>query len=654
MWTPPERPETSSRSNLPCVEARGDPAGQTRQPLTLSLNSISRAHAEGSRTRLAARRLPTRRCLLSRATRCALSPPQDGAVAWYTAPCMKFRTLFSLLLLSVIARSQTPPEPHAYAVPMRDGIHLATDVYGAEPGVRKPVLLMRTPYNKRGAKATAERYATAGYIAIVQDARGAYASEGKYLHYNNDDQDGFDTIDWIVQQPWSNGKVGMWGTSHPGEVQWVAAATRHPGLVVIAPVAAASSLYRILYQDGALLLALIASGAGLTVNPPPPGITAPKDFTSIHYHLPLSTLDEAIGWPQPWLTSQILHNRPDGYWLRLEAKSQLETLNVATQNIVGYYDLSCSEVVDDFLRLPNRGNKQLILGPWDHSTIGKQIVAGVDFGPEAKLDIVGENLQWFDRFLKPVQDLKPFASVRYFLMGANVWRSADKWPPADTIATWFYLHSAGRANTRAGDGKLTAKSPAGPEPADSFESDPDRPVPSEAEDAAQPSRGTPWRPVDRSKIEDRQDVLVFTAAVQSAPLSIAGQILADFWVSVDAPDADWAVKLVDVASDGVARGLAEGILRSSGRDPLKYPALLDPGHRVRLTVNLGHAAATILSGHALRIEIAGSSFPMFDRNLHTGEGPTGTRKQVALQTVYHDSNFASRLRLPVLEPRRIR
>jgi putative CocE/NonD family hydrolase len=532
---------------------------------------------------------------------------------------------------------------------MRDGIHLATDVYGAEPDVRKPVLLMRTPYDKRGPKATAERYAAAGYVAIVQDARGAYASEGKYVHYNNDDQDGFDTIDWIVQQPWSNGKVGMWGTSHPGEVQWVAAAARHPGLVAIAPVAAASSLYHILYQGGALLLALTASGANLTVNPPPPGVTAPKDFTLIHHHLPLSTLDEAIGWPQPWLTSQILHNRPDGYWLRLEAKSQLETLEVATQNIVGYYDLSCGQVVENFQNLPNHGNKQLILGPWDHSTIGKQVVAGVDFGPEAKFDVVAENLQWFDRFLKPAKDVKPFSRVRYFLMGDNVWRTADEWPPADTISTAFYLHSAGKANKRSGDGKLTRQPPDGMESSDAFESDPDRPVPSEAEDAVQPSRGTPWRPVDRSKIEDRQDVLVYSGAVQSTPLSIAGQVLADFWISVNASDSDWAVKLVDVAPDGVARGLSEGILRSSGRDPVQYPALLDPGQRAHLTVDLGHTAATILPGHALRIEIAGSAFPMFDRNLHTGEGPTGTRKQVALQTVYHDRNFASCLRLPLLD-----
>src|SRR5262249_45313475 len=192
----------------------------------------------------------------------------------------------------------------------------------------------------------------------------------------------------------------------------------------------------------------------------------------------------------------------------------------------------------------------------------------------------------------------------------------------------FYLHSEGKANTRGGDGKLTLIAPAAAEPADRFESDPDRPTPSEAADAPQPSRSTPWRPVDRRSIEDRRDVLVYTAAIQSKPLSIAGRILADLWVGVDAPDADWAVKLIDLAPDGVARGLAEGILRSSARDPLRYPSLLEPGRRYHVAVDLGHTAATILPGHALRVEVAGSSFPMFDRNLHTGEGPTGTRKQV--------------------------
>src|SRR5258708_12167439 len=141
------------------------------------------------------------------------------------------------LLVLLAAAAQAPAAPHVYAVPMRDGIHLATDVYGEAAGAREPVLLMRTPYNKRGAKAIAERFTAAGYVVVAQDTRGAYASEGKYVHYNNDDQDGFDTIEWIVQQPWSNGKVGMWGSSHPGAVQWAAAADPPYGLLAVPPTA---------------------------------------------------------------------------------------------------------------------------------------------------------------------------------------------------------------------------------------------------------------------------------------------------------------------------------------------------------------------------------------------------------------------------------
>jgi len=560
---------------------------------------------------------------------------------------MKSSTICLLVLFAALTRAQTPDSVQTYKVQMRDGIHLATDVYGSMPNVRLPALLMRTPYNKKGSMATAQRFAAAGYVAVVQDTRGAHASEGKYVHYNNDDQDGFDTVEWIVQQSWSNGKVGMWGSSHPGAVQWVVAADRADGLIAVAPTAAPSSFYHTMYQGGALRLGLTA-GAGVSINPPPPGITAPKDLTHLHYHLPLATLDQAIGWSMPWLKGVVMHNREGGFWRRLEATPELEKLQVAAQNIVGYYDLFCSETVENFVRLPAHGKKQLILGPWDHGTVGKQVVANVDFGPEAKLDIAGENLRWFNRFLRPGKDAEPFPAVRYFLMGDNVWRTANGWPPPDSVNTAFYLHSEGKANTRRGDGKLSTMAPAAAEPDDRFESDPDRPTPSEAADAPQPSRSTPWRPVDRSTIEDRNDVLVYTAATQSEPVSIAGQILADLWVSVDAPDADWTVKLVDVAPNGVARGLAEGIQRSSARDPLKYPSLLQPGQRYRFTVDLGHTAATILPGHALRIELAGSSFPMFDRNLHTGEGPTGTRKQVCVQRVFHTSAAPSRILLPLL------
>jgi uncharacterized protein len=559
---------------------------------------------------------------------------------------MKRYALMAAALLGCRATIELKAQ-QTYAVTMRDGIHLSTDVYGVVSGVRKPVLLTRTPYDKRAVKATAERFAGAGYAAVVQDTRGAYASEGRYVHYNNDDQDGYDTIEWIVRQPWCNGRVGMWGASHPGEVQWLAAVGRPPGLLAIAPIAASSSLYHIMYQGGALRLALLAAGAALRVNPPPEGVNPPKDFRGVHQHLPVSTLDEAIGWPMPWMEGIIRHNRPDGFWARLEALQQLPELAVASQTIVGYYDITCGEAVENFLRLPLNGRKQMILGPWDHSTIGQRSVAGVDFGPAAVIDAETENLSWFDRFLKLGETPKEFSAVRYFVMGDDVWRTAATWPPEGSSLISLYFHSGGHAQTRNGDGVLAWAAPHNGEAPDSFRSDPDDPVPAEPGNAPSPSRATPWRPLDRRSIEDRRDVLVYTSTVRTAPLTIAGRLTADLWVSADAVDADWAVKVVDVAPGGAARGLAEGILRSSGRDPIEYPALLTPGRRYRVTVDLGHTAATILPGHAIRAEIAGSAFPMFDRNLHTGAGPTGEHKVIASQSIWHTPVAASRLILPV-------
>jgi len=219
---------------------------------------------------------------------------------------MRLSALCWLHLFTAGRLAQIATFPQTHQVMMRDGICLATDVYGSTLEVRRPALLMRTPYNKGGARAIAERFAAAGYVAVVQDTRGAHAWEGRYVHYNNDDQDGFDTIQWIVQQAWSNGKAGMWGSSHPGAVQWLAAADRAPGLVAVAPTAAPSSLYHTLYQDGALRFGLTA-GASVVINPPPPGITAPKDLTQFYHHLPLATLDQAIGWPMPWLKGVLAH-----------------------------------------------------------------------------------------------------------------------------------------------------------------------------------------------------------------------------------------------------------------------------------------------------------------------------------------------------------
>jgi len=543
---------------------------------------------------------------------------------------------------AVVLFSWTVFAQESYLAPMRDGVRLATDVYGAEAGKRKPVLLLRTPYDKKGGATAAKRFAAAGYVAVVQDARGAFASEGRYFHHNNDDQDGFDTIEWLTRQAWSNGKTGTWGGSHPGAVQWLAAGDRPYGLTVMAPTASSPSLYSTAYVGGALRLALIG-GAGPAITKPPEGVKAPANLEPIYMKLPVAELDKAIGWDMPWLRGMVTHPWLDGFWTRQHASERVKGLDLPVQHIVGYYDFLCKETVASFQRMRKyssteraKANQQLILGPWDHGTVGKSVVAGFDFGDAAKLDVVDENLRWFDRFMK---DGGPgtFPRVRYFVVGRNEWRTAPDWPPPGAVETSFYLQAERR---------LTAVR-AVREAADSFVSDPANPVPVEPRGGEPMPRSSMFRPVNRRVIEERKDVIVYTADPRSKELVVAGNPRAELWVSVDAQDADYAVKLVDVWPDGAAYPVAEGVLRLTHRDGDAKAAEVTPDKVYRITVDLGHTAFSLAAGHALRVEIAGSYFPAYDRNPHTGEGPFSKTEKMANQRIFHGPVKASRVVIPV-------
>lgn len=529
--------------------------------------------------------------------------------------------------------------------PMRDGVRLAADVYLPEPAKKRPVLLMRTPYNKAPVEALARRYAQAGYSVVVQDCRGRFASEGVFFPYNNEGQDGFDTLEWIAASAWSDGRTGMWGASYVGAVQWQAAAEKAPGISVLAPTATWSSFYRNVYLGGAVRLALIAQAAASTM-PPPPGVKPPANWADTLLHLPLTTMEQAIGWPLPWLTGILAHPNPDGYWKRLDITQEIEAMDLPAQHIVGYYDFFSREEVGNFQRMKSRRSQQLILGPWDHGTIGKSKVGDVDFGTDAQIDLAGENLTWFNRFLQAGS--RDFPAVRYFSMGDNTWRTAQSWPPENSQSTWFYLHSAGKANTRTGDGRLTTEQPTGAEPPDSFQADPADPAPAIPASAAHPKYSAIWGPVDQGAIADRTDVLVYSTKPMIKPLTFAGPIRAELQVSADTPDADWVVKVVDVRPDGFARNLAVGILRGSARESEINRKPMESGKTYKISVDTGSTAATILPGHALRVDVSAAYFPLFERNANTGEGPAGGRTQVARQTILHGRATMSRIQLPVI------
>jgi putative CocE/NonD family hydrolase len=564
--------------------------------------------------------------------------------------------LISTLLVTLscsILNAETTVE--TLMAPMRDGVRLATDVYRDSATTTAPVVLMRTPYNKDRGKAAAERFAAAGYIAVVQDCRGKFASGGDFIPYNNEGQDGYDSIEWIGKQPWCNGRIGMWGSSYVGATQWQAAVEHPPGLVTITPTATWSSFYRNLYLGGAVRHTLIAKWAS-GHSRKPDGMAVTSDWNRTLLHLPLSEVDDQIGWPIPWLEAMLTHPEPAGYWKRLDLTGDMLDLTLPMQHVVGYYDFFSRESVNNFTRMQQlasdettRKQQRLILGPWDHGSIGKSKVGELDFGPDAQWDSTAATLEWFDRTLKkdPHTPAAPLVPVRFFMMGENRWHESETWPPTGYETASFYFHSAGQANTRDGDGRLDPKAPAADEPVDRFQANPAAPVPACPVTEEQPLHAAKWSPVDQREIEDRRDVLCYTTDALTERLSFAGNASAELFVSADTVDADWVVKLIDVHPDGSAYNLAVGIMRGSFRDSELEPQPLEPNEVYKITVDLGPIAAQLAPGHRLRVDVCGSYFPLFDRNSNTGAGPFSATTAIATESVYHTSARASRILLPV-------
>ena len=540
-------------------------------------------------------------------------------------------------------------------VPMRDGVRLATDIFRDDATKNSPVALMRTPYNKKGAKAVAERFAAAGYVAVVQDNRGKFASEGTFFPYDNEGQDGFDAVEWISNQTWCDGHIGMWGSSYVGATQWQAAVEHPPGLTTITPTATFSSFYRNLYLGGAVRLSLISKWASGN-SPKPVGTMVTSDWDRALLHLPLSEIDDQIGFSIPWLEGMLTHPTPGGYWRRLDMTRDITELKLPMQHVVGYYDFFSRESVNNFVRMQRhaidpetRTQQQLILGPWDHGTIGKSKVGDLDFGPHAQWDAAGATLQWFDRHLKrdPKVIATPLVPVRFFMLGENQWHESDTWPPTGFQEAPFYLHSNGQANTRSGNGRLDRTAPNSDEQADRFQADPANPAPACPVTDKTPLHAAHWAPVEQGLIEERSDVLVYSTAPLTEPLSFAGNAKAELFVSANTPDADWIVKLIDVHPDGTSYNLAVGILRGRYRESESHSKLLTPGETYKITVDLGPIAAQLAAGHQLRIDICGAYFPLFDRNPNTTEGIFGKGTAIATETVFHSSVKPSRIILPI-------
>jgi len=561
--------------------------------------------------------------------------------------------------------------------PMRDGVVLFADVYRpAGPGPY-PTLLQRTPYDKQNVGASAPfifRAAESGYAVVVQDVRGRFASEGAFLAFVNERQDGYDTLEWLSAQPWCNGNIGMFGGSYVGLTQWQAAISGHPALKAIAPnITAADYHAGWAYQGGAFQLgfnlswtSVLAINTVLRKRKEDPAAEAiyqalldsadnlSEEFT----HLPLAG-HAILSTFAPYYDDWVNHPMYDDFWANLDVSTRHDALNVAALNIGGWYDIFQKGTIDNFtgMRVKSpaavRERQHLVLGPWNHSGMARgNPIGAYDFGMRSTggvIDADGAQLRWFDRWLRGIENgVDDEPPVRLFVMGSNQWRDEREWPLARTDWQEWFLHSGGRANSLNGDGALNRELPAS-EPPDSYVYNPRDPVPTMGGGLCCNAVVSQGGAYDQRPVEARGDVLVYTTPPLDQPVEVTGPVKLILCASSSAPDTDWTAKLVDVSPCGYARNLTDGILRARFRTSMREGTPIMPGDVIEYEIDLWSTSNTFLPGHRIRLEVSSSNFPRFDRNPNTGELPGRSAEMVsALQTVFHSSEYPSRLILPVI------
>lgn len=567
------------------------------------------------------------------------------------------------------------------AVPMRDGLGLMTDIYRPDAPGQFPVILVRTPYKKELNDLQARFYARRGYIFAVQDCRGRFSSPGDWVPFFNEAKDGYDTIEWLAERSWSTGRVGMIGASYLGWVQWWAASERPPHLTTIIPnVSPPDPFFNIPYEYGTFFLLGAIWWADVLESEATGDISGvrmrevnDKDYQRLLRHLPVIEIDELVlGKKNEYWRSWIDHPVNDEFWAPANFLNRLGPLDIPVFHQSGWFDGDGIGSKLNYQRMRSFGhrNQKLTLGPWGHTDTATRRIGDQDFGPNAIIDLQREYLRWLDRWLKGVDngiEREPLVSV--FVMETNRWLQGNAYPLPETEFTRFYLRSDGAANGLDGDGWLSNEPPGLEAPPDHFVYDPGDPTPTpkmglqEDEDDTGDDGDGEAAPdtLDLDKITaeryaqyenlltTRDDILVYTTPPLEEPLTIAGPISAVIWAASSAPDTDWFARLSIVTEEETIHNLVEGKIRARFRNSMRAPELLTPGRVYRYELDLWQTGITIHPGQKLLVEIASASFPLFSRNLNTGEHNEKTKRfRKAEQTIYHDRARPSYVLLPVI------
>jgi len=559
----------------------------------------------------------------------------------------------------------------ATKIAMRDGVKLSTDIYLPQTEAKVPVILIRTPYKKEMGEIQGRYYARRGYAVAIQDCRGRFGSEGVWEPFINEPKDGYDAIEWLAAQPWSNGKVGMIGGSYVGWVQWWAASQHPPHLVTIIPnVAPPDPFYNIPYEHGAFFIFgaiwwadILESKATGDLSGVALSKIGEKKYGELLRALPVIDLDKAVlGKENPYWRKWIEHPVDDDWWAQADFLNKLKDVNIPAFHQSGWFDGDGIGAKLNYQQMKEYGhaNQKLTIGPWGHTDTASRKLGDRDFGPEAIIDLQRDYLRWFDYWLKGVDNgitKEPLVSI--FVMGTNQWLHGNSYPLPATKFTKLYFSGSGKANTLYGDGRLTFDEPPAGAPADKYVYDPGDPTPdpefyetTEDQDkkvTSELEKKNEAKAHHDAVTAGRQDILVYRTEQLREPLTFAGPVSATIYASSSALDTDWYVSLVEVDQIGKPFTLATGKLRARFRNSVHKPELLKPGRIYEYKLDLWQTGITVPAGYQLRVEVASALFPMFSRNLNTGgHNETETKFVSARQVVYHDKLHPSHVLLPVI------
>lgn len=544
---------------------------------------------------------------------------------------------------------------------LSDGVKLVSDHYYPFGEGPWPTLLMRQPYGRDIASTVVYAhpvwFARCGYHVVIQDVRGRGGSQGEFYPFRNEGLDGAETIAWLRNHPASNGRIGMYGFSYQGATQLLAAAEQPEGLVCIAPHMTAADLFHgWFYHQGALRLASSLAW-GIQMLREDARRKSLRDASgrleaawasvrSQAAHVPYASHPAIVDSSLPSYVRDWFTQRESGeYWASQDISTRFDRIQIPALHIAGWFDTYLEGSIAGYFALRNlagtefaRDNQLLIAGPWVHIPWGDR-AGDAHLGEAANLDTDAILLRWFNHWLKDSGEFQDEPRIRYFSLGPNEWRTAEQFVQEPTLT--LYLHSEGNANSRKGNGVLSLTAPDGDEPHDVFLYDPDVPVLAPGGPTALSGS------FDQSALELGNNVLVYTSHPAARPTEIVGQPRITLYASTSAPSADLSAKIVRVTASGRAEFLSIGIARSSWmfRNSSYSP---DDIHRWHFT--LEPIAFELAPGDRLRLEIASSAFPLYDRNPSTSIAPQladNWNWERSTQQIAHSFRFPSALHLPV-------